>query len=139
MTVGEIKAEALKLMVANETLDITGGDIVAYKQNPAYASYLYAMVGAINRAFDRLYILGAVNEEIEPITASTDESTDLNATRGVSNVLLRLIPLYVVGDVYAMDEPQVAANMRNQFEANVEEYLKIPSKQQQSVNIVYEA
>ena len=139
MTVGEIKAEALKLMVANDELNITTLDITAYKNNPAYSSYLYAMVGAINRAFDRLYILGAVDEEIAPITVYTPESTDLSETRKVSGILLRLIPLYVVGDVYAMDEPEIAANMRNQFETNVEEYLKIPSKQQQSVNVVYEA
>ena len=120
-------------------LDISGADISLYKQNPAYASYIYAMTGAINRAFDRLYILGAVDEEIEPITGDTDESLDLHEGRGVSNVLLRLIPLYVVGDVYAMDEPDVAANMRNQFEANVEEYLKIQSRQQQGVEVVYEA
>lgn len=139
MTVGGIKAEALKLMVANETLDITDIDITVYKQNPAYASYIYAMTGAINRAFDRLYILGAVEEEILPITVYTPETTDLIETRKVSGILLRLIPLFVVGDVYAMDEPAVAANMRNQFEVSVEEYLKIQQRQQQSVDVVYEA
>lgn len=139
MTVGGIKAEALKLMVANETLDITDIDITVYKQNPAYASYIYAMTGAINRAFDRLYILGAVDEEIAPITVYTPETTDLIETRKVSGILLRLIPLFVVGDVYAMDEPAVAANMRNQFEVSVEEYLKIQSRQQQIVDVVYEA
>ena len=141
MTVGEIKAEALKIMVANDELNIDGLSLTAYKNDPAYSSYIYAMTGAINRAFDRLFILGAIDEKaIEyPVTVSTPESTDLHETRGVSNVLLRMIPLFVVGDVYATDEPDMAANMRNQFEANVEEYLKMQSRQQESVEVVYGA
>lgn len=139
MTLGEIKAEALKIMVANAELDITSLDLTAYKNNPAYASYIFAMTGAVNRAFDRLYILGAVDEEIMPVTVYTPESTDLHETKGVPNILLRMIPLFVVGDVYATDEPNMAANCRNQFEANVEEYVKMRKHApQNSVEVVYE-
>lgn len=135
MTLGEIKAEALKIMVANAELDITDLDISSYKSNPAYASYLYAMTGAINRAFDRLYIMGALEEEVY-VTVYTPETTDLNTEKGVPNVLLRMIPLFVVGDVYATDEPNMAASCRNQFEENVEEYLKMQNRQQEMVDVV---
>jgi hypothetical protein len=139
MTLGEIKAEALKIMVANAEFDVNELDIGMYKQNPAYASYIYAMTGAVNRAFDRLYILGAVDEEILPVSVYTEETADLNATRGVPNVLLRMIPLFVVGDVYATDEPNMAASCRNQFEANVEEYVKrFRYTSQDSVEVAYE-
>jgi hypothetical protein len=139
MTLGEIKAEALKIMVANAEFDVNELDIGMYKQNPAYASYIYAMTGAVNRAFDRLYILGAVDEEILPVSVYTEETADLNATRGVPNVLLRMIPLFVVGDVYATDDPNMAASCRNQFEANVEEYVKrFRYTSQDSVEVAYE-
>ncbi len=139
MTLGKIKAEALRIMVANAELDVNELDIASYKQNPAYASYIFAMTGAINRAFDRLYILGAVDEEIIPVSVYTSEIADLSATRGVPNILLRMIPLFVVGDVYATDEPNMAANCRNQFEANVEEYIRMRKHApQNSVEVVYE-
>lgn len=139
MTLGEIKAEALKIMVANAEFDVNELDIGMYKQNPAYSSYIYAMTGAVNRAFDRLYILGAVDEEILPVSVYTEETADLNATRGVPNVLLRMIPLFVVGDIYATDEPNMAASCRNQFEANVEEYVKrFRYTSQDSVEVAYE-
>lgn len=139
MTLGEIKAEALKIMVANAEFDVNELDIGMYKQNPAYASYIYAMTGAVNRAFDRLYILDAVDEEILPVSVYTEETADLNATRGVPNVLLRMIPLFVVGDIYATDEPNMAASCRNQFEANVEEYVKrFRHTSQDSVEVAYE-
>jgi hypothetical protein len=138
MTLGEIKAEALKIMVANAELDITGLDITAYKNNPAYASYVYAMTGAINRAFDRLYIMGALKEEVF-VTVYTPETTDLHIEKGVPNILLRMIPLFVVGDIYATDEPNMAASCRNQFEENVEEYLKMQNQQQEIVEVVYGA
>lgn len=139
MTLGEIKAEALKIMVANNELNISSLDVTAYKNNPAYASYIFAMTGAVNRAFDRLYILGAVDEEIMPVTVDTPESTDLHETKSVPNILLRMIPLFVVGDVYATDEPNMAASCRNQFEANVEEYVRMRKHApQNSVEVVYE-
>ena len=139
MTLGKIKAEALRIMVANAELDVSELDIASYKQNPAYASYIFAMTGAINRAFDRLYILGAVDKEILPVSVYTSETADLSATRDVPNILLRLIPLFVVGDVYATDEPNMAASCRNQFEANVEEYVKMRKHTPQtSVDVVYE-
>ena len=142
MTLGEIKAEALKIMVANAELDINDITIAAYKSNPAYSSYVYAMTGAINRAFDRLYIMGAIDQETF-ITTMTHETTDLSVTAGdrvgVPNILLRMIPLFVVGDVYATDEPNMATSCRNQFEANVEEYVKLrKNAPQDSVAVVYE-
>ena len=143
MTLGEIKVEALKIMTANAELNITEADLPSYKKDPAYAGYIYAMTGAVNRAFDRLYILGAVDEEIMPVTVYTSEATSLDQGTeeriAVPGILLRMIPLFVVGDIYATDEPNMAANCRNQFEANVEEYIRMRKHApQNSVEVVYE-
>lgn len=135
MYLGDVKAEALKLMGLNNELNITYLNISGYKADPTYASYLHSMVGAINRAFDRLYVLNAIDEAVE-IAVDTPETLDLNDL-GVGNVLARMLPFYIASELYSLEEPNVAANYRNQFESSVEEYLSSPRFQQKYVDIVY--
>lgn len=135
MLLGDVKAEALKLMGLNNELNITYLNISGYKADPTYASYLHSMVGAINRAFDRLYILGAIDSSVE-INDTTPETFDLTEI-GINNVFARMLPLFIVGDVFAIEEPNFAASQRNQFETMVEEYMNAPQFQQDSVDIVY--
>jgi hypothetical protein len=123
MLLGEVKAEALKIMNINTSMDISYLSISALKSDPTCAGYLYSMTGAINRAFDRLYIKEAVDEPITAISSTTQEKTDLE-TYGVNDVLARMVPMFIVGEIFAIEEPEVAANNRNMFESTLEEYVR---------------
>ena len=135
MKVGEIKAEALMLMGVNTNENISYTDIESYKDDPNYATYLYAMVGAINRCLTKLYISGAVEEPIQHIAVDTPEDTEI----AVNDIVASLIPLYVVGDVYATDEPSIAASKRNEFEQVLEQYVQSKAyTQSTAVEVIYE-
>lgn len=139
MKIGEIKAQALMLMGVNNSLNITWAEIDSYKEDPTYATYIYAMGGAISRCLKRLYTAGALNEQPTSILSSEDETQEITAfAPDITDTLADMIPLYVVGDVYAVEEPSVAQNKRNEFEALLEEYLNrraFPA--QDKVDIVY--
>lgn len=139
MKLGEIKAQALMLMGVNNSLNISWGDIDTYKDDPSYATYIHAMNGAINRCMSRMYIAGALSLEPLNIEQDSDEATEMTAfAKDMTNTLADMMPLYVVGDVFAMEEPSVAQNMRNEFEALLEEYLKKRAfTAQDKVDIVY--
>jgi hypothetical protein len=136
MLLGEIKAEALKLMQVNQSQNISYLDIASLKNDSSVSAFIYAMPGAINRAFDRLYVLEAIEENINPVTNETPDTYDLIET-GVPNILLRMIPFFVVGEIYSADEPSLASSCRNQFEASVEEFMRMQRRQQTQVEIVY--
>lgn len=139
MKIGEIKAEALMLMGVNSNTNISWTDIEGYKDEPSYSSYIYAMVGAINRCLSRFYIVGAIDVKPLPIDANTEEYAEITAfAEGVDDVLANMIPLYVVGDVFALDEPSVAQNKRSEFEGMLEEYMgKRAYTTQDKVDIIY--
>lgn len=133
MKIGEIKAEALMLMGVGGSLTITWSDIDNYKTDSSYAPYIHAMNGAINRCLSRLQVVGAI-EGYTPVTVETDEITELE----VPDAVAQLIPLYVVGDVFAMEEPSVAQNKRNEFEALLDDYVKkCVFQQNETIEIVY--
>ncbi|MBQ7831804.1 MAG: hypothetical protein IJX30_00570 [Clostridia bacterium] len=136
MKLGEVKADALKLMGIDNLMNVTWGDIDGLKNHPSYATYLFAMVGAIKRALDRFYVKGAIDSPIQTLNDSTAEAADLS-DYGVNDVLARMIPKYVVGELYAMEEPDVAANSRNEFESELEEYLNMQCFQQETVDVVH--
>ena len=129
MLLGEIKAEALTLMGIN-TLNASYPDIDNLKSHPTYSGYLYAMVGAINRALDRFVTVGAIDDG-ERITHKTSETNEL----GIDDALARIIPYYIVGEVFAIDEPNVSANCRSMFEQLLEEY--VGANRQGSVVVEY--
>lgn len=139
MRLGEIKAQALMLMGVNNNLDITWSDIEGYKDDPSYATYIFAMNGSINRCLRRLYVAGAVKESPTSISPTDEEATEITAfASDINDTLAEIIPLYVVGDVFAMEEPSVAENRRNEFEALLEEYLnKVAFSAQDKVDIIY--
>lgn len=137
MYLGDVKAESLKIMNINSFMNISYLDIDGLKEDGTYAGYLYAMNGAINRAFDRFYIKEAIAEPIaSAVTVETPETLDLNDV-GINDVLARMLPSFIVGDVFAMDEPEVAAYHRNLFEASVDEYLQAQRNQQTQVETIY--
>ena len=137
MYLGEVKAEALKIMNINSFMNISYLDIDGLKEDGTYAGYLYAMNGALNRAFDRFYIKEAIAEPIaSAVTVETPETLDLNEL-GINDVLARMLPSYLVSEVFAMDEPEVAAYHRNIFESSLEEYLGSQRFQQTQVETVY--
>lgn len=138
MKLGEIKAQALMLMGVNNSLNITWSDIDTYKDDPSYSTYIHAMNGAINRCLKRLYVVGAL--EAEPLSVQSDsaESTEMTEfASSITETLTDMIPLYVVGDVFAMEEPSVSQNRRNEFETLLEEYLNKMIPAQSEVEIVY--
>lgn len=134
MKLGEIKAQAMMLMGIGGGVPISYGDIDGYKQDPSYAPYIHAMNGAVNRCLSRLYVVGAIQEEHSPVDVGTDEGYEMS----VPERLAQLIPLYVVGDVFALEEPSVAQNKRNEFESSLEDYMnKCAFQKQNAVEIVY--
>lgn len=137
MLLGEVKAEALRIMNVNPNMQISYLDIDGLKNDPTYVGYLSAMNGAINRALDRFYAQGVLTEEAQGVDARTKETLDLKEEYGISEALCRMIPLYVVGDVFAIEEPSLAAKCRNEFEATLEEYLNAPRFQQTQVETVF--
>lgn len=137
MLLGEVKAEALRIMNVNPNMQISYLDIDGLKNDPTYVGYLSAMPGAINRAFDRFFAQGVLKEEVQGVDVNTKETVDLKETYGISEALCRMIPLFVVGDVFAMDEPSVAAANRNLFEMSLEEYKNGQRNQQTQVETIY--
>lgn len=140
MKIGEIKAEALMIMGINNGSNISWGDVSGLAKNPTYSTYIFAMCGAINRCLKRLYTAGALNVPPTNISSSESESKEIEAfAQGITATLADMIPLYVVGDVFALDEPDVAQNKRNEFEALLEEYLnKKAFDEQPEIDVMYE-
>ena len=136
MYLGDVKAEALKIMNINTFMNISYLDIDSLKEDTTYSGYLYAMNGAINRAFDRFYIKEVISEPVAAVNVQTPETLDLNEL-GINDVLARMLPSYLVSEVFAMDEPEVAAYHRNIFEGSLEEYLGSQRFQQTQVETVY--
>jgi hypothetical protein len=139
MVLGEIKAQALMLMGVNNSLNISAGDIVTYKDDPSYGTYINAMNGSITRCLKRLHIAGAVDKEPKSVPKEAEETTEMTEyASDITDTLAELIPLYVVGDVFAMEEPSVAENRRNEFEMLLEEYVnKRTFPAQDKVEIIY--
>lgn len=138
MKLGEVKAEALMKMGINNVMNISYGDIEGLKENPTYSTYLHAMVGSINRCMDRFYVKRAIT--VKPTTAVLSESNEATEMSefGVNDTLARLIPLYIVGDVFAIDEPSIAANNRNEFESALEEYvLRMEHENEHELEVIY--
>ena len=139
MKIGEIKAEALMIMGINNNANISWTDIESYKEDPTYNTYVHAMVGAINRCLLRFYIVGAIEAKPLSVSTETGEITEITEfSEDVDDILANMIPLYVVGDVFALDEPSVAQNKRNEFEELLAEYIiKRAYPLQDQVDIVY--
>lgn len=135
ITIGELKAQALLLMGVNNARGISGGDINALKDDPTYGTYIYAMNGAINRCLSRMYMVGAIGQEPARVLNTSSETSDLaEYAPDITVTLANLIPLYIVGDVFALDEPSVAQNKRNEFE----DALASISDKSGQVELVYE-
>ena len=135
LTIGELKAQALMLMGINNAFNISSGDIEGLKDNPTYGAYIYGMNGAINRCLGRMYMVGALSDEPEFLTEDAEESHSISVyAKNITAPLASLIPLYIVSDVFALDEPSFAQNKRNEFE----QALAYNSKNTGEIQLVYE-
>jgi hypothetical protein len=144
---GEIKAMALVKMGIHDTQKISMGDIEGLEQDNTYAPYLNAMLRSIERCIDRFYVKRAI--PVRPLRLSYNPGpatkmteffdADENGSKDyVTDDLLRLIPLYIVGDVFSLDEPDYAVSCRNEFESALEEYaLRIEHEGAEQVQIIY--
>ena len=148
ITIGDLKAQAIKLMGINNAMDITGDEVSGYKNDPTYGTYLHSMNGAINRCLGRMYVVGALEEEpkqVYPIATPiqgggviTEDSQGIAwYAEGITFTLANLIPLYIVGDVFALDEPSVAQNRRNEFEQALEDYVNKRMQNTGEIELVY--
>jgi hypothetical protein len=142
ITIGALKAEALKMMGINNALDISGEEIKVLKDDPTYGTYIYGMNGAINRCLGRMYTVGALDTQPTQVTNNANETDDIALfATDITLTLASLIPLYIVGDVFALDEPSVAQNRRNEFEQALDDYVikgKPFSANTGGVELVYE-
>ena len=112
------------MMGVNNAMNISEGDIDSLKNDPTYGTYIYAMTGAINRCLGRMYTVGALGKEPTQTRINTNELNDISLlAEDITLTLANLIPLYIVGDVFALDEPSVAQNKRNEFEQALDEYV----------------
>ena len=135
VTIGELKAQALMLMGINNALKISSGDIDGLKDDPTYGTYVNGMNGAINRCLSRMYMVDALTVEPTMLTNDSDESDLISVyAEDLTPSLANLIPLYIVGDIFALDEPSVAQNKRNEFEDALASY----GKNSGNVELVYE-
>lgn len=134
VTIGELKAQALMLMGINNALKISSGDIDGLKDDPTYGTYVNGMNGAINRCLSRMYMVDALTVEPTMLTNDSDEGDLISVyAEDVTPSLANLIPLYIVGDIFALDEPSVAQNKRNEFEDALASY----GKNSGNVELVY--
>lgn len=135
LTIGELKAQALMLMGINNALNISSGDIDGLKDDPTYGTYVNGMNGAINRCLSRMYMVDALAKEPKILTNGSDEGDSISVyAKDITASLANLIPLYIVGDVFALDEPSLAQNKRNEFE----QALAYNCKNTGEIQLVYE-
>ena len=134
MRLGELKAESWRLMVLQPFGNISSLDINALKNNPTYSGYLYAQIGAINRALNRFFVVGVIPYCVR-ISAETDEQINLNEF-AIPDELAELIPYFVAGELLAVEEPSLSANMLNRFELLLEEYTSC--RTQKAVEVLYQ-
>ncbi len=136
MLLGDIKAEALKIMGLPGAMNVSYLDVGPLKNDPTYALYLYAMPGAINRAIDRFVVKEVIVRPKEYVTINTPETKDFNEL-GIDDMLCRMLPYFIVGEIYSNDEPVIAANNRNTFEGLLEEYAEHIRERQEQVEVIY--
>ena len=103
MKIGEIKIEALALIFPSAELeydsDTLTDTLFALKENPSYAPYLTASVGAINRAL--AVIFSRLGIETEKITHTTSAQHELDISESVAQI----IPYYVKADLLQAESP----------------------------------
>lgn len=114
MKLGDIKAEALRLMFVNFDKDINATTIRSLLNDETYASYLVNMNGSINRGLDAIARRGiSVTQYRLPSNTSELETAEL---QDVPDALARLLPLYMKSELYAEEEPSEARLARSLFD-----------------------
>lgn len=151
MKVGDIYIEALKLMFATGMEDITadpeaGGITLAMARMDAqYADLLLAMPGSLDRCLRDMEVrrvcvaaegfasLDAPDEDrdeeerphkrsrraLPTVTALTDDTEELE----IPEVCAVLAPWYIAADLYRREEPALASECRERYEAGVAQIL----------------
>lgn len=136
MTVGEIYIEALRLMFATGAERLTVEDLPRLSTDGQYADYILSMPGSLNRCLSDMenkhalreccmplegpgQVAEVVRPELDRVTVETPPETVV----GVPERLAALIPYYIVGDLYRHEDPALAAESRNWYEAGMEQAL----------------
>lgn len=88
MRLGEIKAQALKLMLVTDTEEIRAADIERISDDDVYRPYLLGMIGAINRCLsdiEQRRVLPVCQRGLLPEEATRGRSTLRFALSGVAD------------------------------------------------------
>ena len=138
MTVGEIYIETLRLMFATGAERLTVEDLPRLSTDGQYADYILSMPGSMNRCLSDMENKNALRGILTPIDGSgqgqvmevsrpeldrVTVETPPETVVGVPERLAALIPYYMVGDLYRHEDPALAAESRNWYEAGMEQAM----------------
>ena len=118
MTLGEVKAETLRLIGVNTSEDIRAEMLGEYLGDEKYRLYLVNMVGPINRGLSLLRRRGACarpeghDGRIGHETPGTLDMMEL----GVGDELAEILPFYIQSELVRVEDPDAAAMALSAFE-----------------------
>lgn len=134
MTLGEIKVEALRVIGANLSEDLSAESMDELLKTEKYRSYLVNMVGPINRCLSILLRRGMLDKPIR-VSGGDNDSLELSEL-GLSDELAELIPFYIKYELCGADDPDLAAQAFALFERLLGEVMAHNGKRQERVEDV---
>lgn len=135
MTLGEVKAEVLRLIGANTSEDIRAENLEEYLGDEKYRLYLVNMVGPINRALSLLRRRGAISTPKEGdgrIGHETPGALDMMEL-GVGDDFSEILPFYVQSELLRSEDPEAAAMALSAFERAFAEIVSQKGQRQERV------
>jgi hypothetical protein len=136
----EIFSQYIKFNLKTNISDLNSIERIVYINNKgAFLSVNYQTLGddILINVNDLPYFKN-LNErfivEYSPNVATITETTSNDLELEIPETLLRMIPYYVKGELYELDEPEISATARNIFENALSEYLSYgkPKKAKQN-------
>lgn len=134
MTLGEIKAEVLRVIGANLSEDVSAENIDELLEDESYRSYLVNMTGPLNRCL-MVFLRRGVLEKPVSVTRNSPHTLELSVL-GVSDELALVLPLYVASELCVADDYDVSARMRSEFETALGEIMAHSGVRQERVSDV---
>jgi hypothetical protein len=121
MRLGEIKIAALHLMhYGDSSITYENLGILA---NGEYAKEMMMMTDSINRALDKMYLMGALTAEQRKKATIIKQMPNV-MDMPIPEVLARLIPYFIKAELYEEDEPSASENAYNLFIDGVSKLAK---------------
>lgn len=143
MKLGDIKAEALRLMFVNFNYNISANDITRLASDETYGSYIVNMNGSINRGLDVMERKGVIARssvrlpsyiDYASVAASEAENSELD----IQEQTARILPFYIKSELMSEDDPSAAREARGLFEQALQDISASSYASQERVMAVYE-